>query len=41
MIQVIAIIGLMLFMWAVAVYATYKEEPKEEIQVSSHSDKAA
>jgi hypothetical protein len=41
MIPVIAILGLMLFTWLVAIYATTLDEPQQEIRVRTEGSKKA
>jgi hypothetical protein len=41
MLPVIAILGLMAFTWAIAMYATNLEEPQQESQRAEKSGKAA
>jgi hypothetical protein len=41
MIPVIAILGLMLFTWLVAIYATTLDEPRQEIRVRTEGSKKA
>jgi hypothetical protein len=41
MIQVIGILGLMFFLWIVAVYATLREEPEDGTVGAHQSEKAA
>ena len=41
MLPVIAILGLMAFTWAIAVYATNLDEPQQEIRRAEKTGKAA
>jgi hypothetical protein len=41
MFHVIAILGLMGFLWIVAMYATFQEEPKDALDSERSHEKAA